>query len=135
MPTTQVSDVDNAARNPVQANVRFQINVGSADAIATVFSVPAGKRLVIEHISCEIWLQFDAVPGEFFVATVLNAPPPVSHLLLWQKMLHGPYGISESLRLYAEANTDVEVQAIRDGATTQVATVDVTIAGYLIVLP
>ena len=53
--STPIHDVDNAARQPVQFVVDLGFSDGSSNSFSFFpFTVPAGKRLVIETISAEI---------------------------------------------------------------------------------
>ena len=117
---------------PFQAAVRFTINAGQSAGSASITKVPAGKRLAIEYVSCEMILPIDNLAGECLIATVVGAPPPISHRLFFSPLTNGAHGLSQPVRFYADPKTSVEIQVLREGPTNLPVTVDATISGQLI---
>jgi hypothetical protein len=128
----KIRDVDNPAKQPFQAAVRFSIDVGQSAGSASIAQVQANKRLVIEYISCEMILPVNNLAGEFLIATVLGAPPPISHRLFFNPLTNGAQGLSQLVRFYADPQTSVEIEVLREGATTLAVTVDAAISGHLV---
>ena len=132
MSITTITDVDNPAKQPFQAAVSFSIGSGQSAGSATITHVPAKKRLVIEYISAEKILPVNNLAGEFEIATVLGGPPPVTHTLFFSPQTNGAQGLSQLVRFYADPQTSVDIQVLREGATTQAVTVRAAISGHLV---
>lgn len=62
---TDVRDLDNPARQPFQAELQRQLRipVAAGRESSQVAEVPAGKRLVIEHVSFRVKSQEATLPG------------------------------------------------------------------------
>jgi hypothetical protein len=130
-----VQDVDNPARAPFQVQLGNPIAAG-ANAPNGSFSVPAGRRLVIEHVSALV-----VVPaGQRVMYTNINTFSGgglVFHHLKAQSAGVSTatpgegYITSESLRLYADPGTSVLVAVNRsDSAGT--GFMSVSVSGYLV---
>jgi hypothetical protein len=133
-----VRDVDRESPEPFQMNIHLTINAGDLfDGEA--FSVPAGKRLVIECVTA----RTDVFPGqetEVFVTTTVGGQP-VSHVVpgAIQKLDFAPGQYDETVsaqlvRFYADAGSTVGV-GMRRNLSTNDAGGNVTISGYLLPAP
>jgi hypothetical protein len=138
-----VRDVDNG-RQPFQATAAGSFNNGFRNTGLTVITtVPAGKRLVIEHVSVE----GNMLPGQKMIFASIEVSlqdsfngNPLGHFL--SIGAHGNDGFrdlyfsSQALRLYADPGTDVRGFAGRDGtAGDNVAAVYFVISGYFVNVP
>ena len=138
----QVRDADNPARQPFHAEVRG----GFADGASTtgdipITTVPAGKVLVIEHVSV-----FGAMlPGQKMVrARVMYRFSVFGHSVVISAQGSNADGSSDyfvanyvSVQLYAYPLTDVTGIAERDGhdLTVNLGSVRYVISGYLVDCP
>ncbi len=133
-----VIDREFAARNAVQHLFSGSIppfrNCGNAIA----YTVPTGKRLVIEQVSVSLRLPSGEFAFSLVVATSLGGGT-IAHSLLPTKL--GTFGslefftASQPVRIYADPGTDVIAEACRpsSGETTGIFTG--SISGYLVPIP
>ena len=127
-----VRSVDDAVRQIFQKQMQINMAAGEFGKNASFF-VPAGKRLVIEHVSAagfddgDQHLQFEVdtnVNGEF-----------ASHFLVTERQGGHPFfRVSQQLRVYADPGTQVQVVVLRPTNTTS-AVAAMTISGYYVDLP
>jgi hypothetical protein len=142
--TPTVKDADNPARQPFHASAYVGFSNGSASATATITTVPAGKRLIIEHVS---------VYGQMLVGQTMRRAAIGTSLLnyndggyVFDDLTVSPQGsdgvkdyfvASQDVRLYADPGTQVLGTAIRNstaGANPDTA-VQFSISGYLVDVP
>ena len=137
--TPSVRDADNPAHQPVQANMAcFADNVLGCSE--TIYTVPSGKRLVIEFVSMEAGLTADQVAQMTMKTTVDGAE--VTHrfpLTEPARVFQGEAVVAtlaQQVRLYADAGTSVEMKARRNniGAAFN-AIFRFSISGYLVDVP
>ncbi|HTD17017.1 MAG TPA: hypothetical protein VK673_17675 [Chthoniobacterales bacterium] len=137
--STPIHDVDNAARQPVQ----FVADLGFADGSSNSFSffgftVPAGKRLVIETISAEIFVPIGQQVSAQVNTRMDNGFSPFVILPFTYKFTNNSedgYIATIAVRMYSDPGTTPEVTIFRNstqGLTTQGA---VQCFGYLVDLP
>jgi hypothetical protein len=133
-----VRDVDNPARNGMNAVARITIKAGSNYGLGTVYTVPEGKRLVIEHVSVAITIDMNIYPivtlleGEAFSGPTLN---PNCAFQVTQGHSFDSYVCNELTRFYVDPGTNVTLFV---AATSNVSVDDpavATISGYLIDYP
>jgi hypothetical protein len=130
-----IKDVDLAARQPFQWDKTVDFDPSQLGGSAS-FTVPAGKRLVIEFVSGDIFVTKGKIVT-FGVNTTVNGTATAHHLLLTPQGGSGgyieSYLASQSLRLYADSNTTVTlgVNSTEGGDTKGFFTV----SGYLVNLP
>jgi hypothetical protein len=123
---------------PFQARFpQFRIPPG-VNVNESCITVPAGKRLTLEHVS---GIAFQLPPNEaivWFEVETLAANLRGSHLLLPTPtaILIGlaTFVTSQQVRLYADGGTEVCFRAFGTDQTG-VTTVDATVSGYLVDLP
>jgi hypothetical protein len=126
-----VRDVDVMARQPFQLNIQVGLGSGILDNYKT-FTVPAGKRLVIEYVSGRAGLGDNQLPS-FQLGTFTNGDAnPTPHYLAAQQTTpgFGLYVISQPVRIYADAGSLHYVAIVR-GSGEGTADVHVSISGYL----
>jgi len=112
-----VKDVDNGARQPfgVQAlDFSFTATGGSADAL----TVPAGKRAVIEHVSCvdfldasNNWVRMEML----FTSNGIGSRLQFVHERVGTSFSAGTdvWSFSQPVRAYADPGTTVSIAASR----------------------
>lgn len=130
-------DVDGAARQPFQRFLVEQINDGEFNAADRVaFTVPAGKRLVIEHVSLlcvaptgqKLRVRIDATAG----GSAFHQLP-----LANEGSFQGgkdDHKASQQTRIYADGGTEVYFRVARNSASG-VAGVNASVSGYLVDVP
>jgi hypothetical protein len=118
---TLVRDLDNPARQPFQAELqRLRVPTSGVPEIFQVAQVPAGKRLVIEHVSFRI-RSLEATAGgapqpRFRSHAVLGMKAdgvPAQHELVVSRADAGAASIniaSQPIRAYADPGSPVFVQ-------------------------
>ena len=129
-----VRDLDNPARQPVQKSSFCSAGIGFGCS-ATIYTVPAGKRLVIEYVSMSANVAPGLV-GQLLVQTILDG-----ELVSFGLPLSSPSGIgaagvrvAQALRLYADPGTNVVVVGSRDGLVSS-ADFLFALSGYLVDIP
>lgn len=130
-----VSEREFANRQPFQFSIQANLDVSEGAAVRT-FSVPAGRRLVIEHMSCEAAVP----PGQramcHFITTVGGTE--AFHLVVMSEQGNfvgsDQFRASQAIRTYADPETLVRLVGQRnEGGGT--AILDFTISGYLVPVP
>lgn len=123
----QVFDVDNPAFQPFQ--IHFPLGTDSPQ-----LTVPAGKRLVIEHVTGNAFSSGDV----FWMAVLTTAGGEfASHLFPMTKVGVAPSGnnvyvASAQTRIYADPGTNVSIQPDAIGPPSQRFS---SISGYLVDVP
>ena len=142
-----VRDVDNPASQPFQ--ISGVATIGSFDTGSTIelFTVPLGKRLVIEHATVFAGAGEGNKMIAFISTKIITTPNPddtpfVAHALVMteQGTINDPvsFAASQPMRVYADPGTKVlgivaRTATAADGTSTLTATI--TISGYFINLP
>ena len=131
-----VRDVENPAHDPIQVGLqKFNPAVPN-------FTVPTGKRLVIEYVSAQI-SQTDCDFVRYSVTTTVQGVTQ-EHLFFLQVVGVGftspkIFGLSQQTRIYADPNTEVilgrSVDAMDSGCGFSEPSPDLTISGYLVNAP
>ena len=127
-----VRDADNPARQPFQGEASVAFPAGG-DTINVFFTVPAGKRLVVEHVTATIAVS----PGQHALMNVMTtangnqavhfmSPTPQGEWIGFQV-----FGVSQPVRFYADAGTQVRLQANKNG-TTGIGSATVSLSGHLV---
>jgi hypothetical protein len=125
--TLLVRDLDNPARQPV------------AFKFFGDYTVPAGKRLVIEYVSGFYLLPTDATlqpVNSIHIGTVVNNQSYAHYALAHRSTIDTAnsrthYTVGQSLRIYADPGTQVELQ----GIPNNIIVVSITFSGYLVDVP
>ena len=139
-PTVELKG-DPAPANAVQAQSTCPSPcTGTPFADVTLFTVPAGKRLVIEHISGFVQLSGGAqaiyslktaVDGSY-LGGVQYSEVQLDHLLGPSTQAGGVSSVSNSVRLYADAGTSVVFHVAVETASGSVIYVLASLSGYLV---
>ena len=148
---TVVRDLDNAARQPFQVEVQpppLRFPVPQGRETIRVADVPAGKRLVIEHISFLIASSESTAPGGRQPRFLANGSlvtkantAAANHELLVHRTDIGAASrntVSQPLRVYADPGSQVFVTVggrTEDGSSSLVRISNLTISGHLVDLP
>ncbi|PYL50331.1 MAG: hypothetical protein DMF33_13090 [Verrucomicrobia bacterium] len=134
-----VRDVDNPAKQPFQAEAMG----GFADGASTtgdipITTVPAGKRLVIEHVS----VFGTMLPGQKMVRAVMHRFSVFGHSLVISAQGSNADGssdyfvASELIRFYDNDGLPVAWEAERDSsAGANLAGIDINCDGYFVDCP
>jgi hypothetical protein len=124
-----VRDLDNPARQPVQASAICNADVGIITACAgDIYIVPDGKRLVIEFISMD-------APASLGVQVILSIVTTVNFQSVPYRFTNKITDIvAQSLRIYADPATAVRFNIIRSEPNSN-ATFRISISGYLVNIP
>jgi hypothetical protein len=109
-------------------------------ADVTLFTVPAGKRLVIEHVSGYVQLPAGAQANYSLKTSIdpsyLGGVPysgvHLDHLLGPAAQAGSVHSVSNSLRLYADAGTTVVFHVVVETAGGSVSYVLASMSGYLV---
>jgi hypothetical protein len=114
-----IKDVDNPARQPFAVGTGItDFAVGSNSVSDTVLTVPAGKRAVVEHVSCinyvetaNSWVRFEmnytsagAASRHQFVLTRVG-PSFAAGIDIWS--------FSQPVQAYADPSTAITITALR----------------------
>jgi hypothetical protein len=118
-----VRNVDNAAFQPVFFSA--SLNYPSS---AQLYVVPAGKRLVIEFFSAEI---FAAPPLRFALAVGDPATPGISNMIHFIPPPAQGIAIAQPMRMYVDAGQSVTVFV----SSTVAGSCAVSVTGHLVNLP
>jgi len=138
-----VKEQNNPAFQPFQWQGQPGVSLGNNYTITT-FTVPAGKRLVIEEISAQVYVS-GAVTGEvprLILGTQaggawVNTFTPMTYA--GNEGVSPTYAASQPLRMYADPGSTVDVELKRSSdlngnySGTLISTITVT--GYLVNVP
>jgi hypothetical protein len=132
-----IRDVENPARQPFQRELQITIPAGSNGAAET-FTVPAGKRLVIEYIAATVAV-FPGQKGSLRITNTAGGTLASYDLHLEDEGVgftgFAIFRVSQQIRIYADPGSTVTVVVGSDGATLPVNIGElVTLSGYLVTL-
>jgi hypothetical protein len=132
----EVRDLDNPARQPIQAASNCQPDPGFTGCGVTILNVPAGKRLVIEYASIEAFTPAGQV-AFFELTTSVNGTSVIHRSPLSQPAVAfnsiGRATLGQQVRIYSDPGTDVRVVGVRSG--TAMGGFNFAISGHLVDLP
>jgi hypothetical protein len=132
-----IRDVENPARQPFQRELQITVPAGS-NGVAQTFTVPAGKRLVIEFVAASLGL-FPGQKGILLITTTVGGSIASYDLPLTDQGVgftgFAGFRTSQMVRIYADPGSTVTVVVGSDGATFPVAIGElVSLSGYLVTL-
>lgn len=135
-----VRDIDVRARQPFQEGFTLDVP-NSLFAAEAPFTVPTGKRLVVEYVSARGFVG-SGQRLRFSIRTFLTGATEIHYLVAEQQGTEFPlfgdlidiFVTSEQTRLYADAGTSF-VRADRTGPAAGPAEASFTISGYLVDVP
>jgi hypothetical protein len=136
--------VDNPARQPFQfsRSLTFSPATGQTSCAGPCFSVPAGKRMVIEFVSViaevgsgEKVLSLEIVQFPISQSSIVHFLPPVfvgtnnpfqnnSDMFL----------ISQKIKMYLDASTGADIEVFKNVSTSN-GSISANLSGYLIDVP
>ena len=139
-----VRDVDNPARRAVQFQAFLNCSGGGigCSPAQTPYTVPEGKRLVIEYASMKVTLS-EGQSAILGILTTLNGELVTHYFPQTQPALAPNPGISPSgnyvsagqqVRIYADSGTNVSFQVDRT-SNTGTFVIIVSMSGYLVDMP
>ena len=140
-PDSPLSAVQSEALiEPIRQSITFSIPSGEFFASPTIYTVPTGKRLVIEHSSASCGMPPGQRVNYFSILTQPNGGPRTLGALDLVPVFVGDFPgesafrASTPMKLYGHSETTVEVIAGRRVTTGQ-ALCSFTISGFLVDLP
>jgi hypothetical protein len=126
-----VRDVDRVAQQPIQFEIAHN------NGVDFKYTVPAGKRLVIEHVSGGANVQ-SGVMSSVSVETQMNGDNAIRHRFvlsfIGQTGSAMFYGVTQPAHLYADPGTEVVVIPNHPPSATG-PFVNLAISGYLVDAP
>lgn len=134
--TWVVRDVDNPARQRIEATINVNLFDGQSVGLSTLTTVPAGKTLVVEYISIDGRLTNQRLVSTRVGAFMQDQDLGRSHFLTLTNEGVDQFGrqvfiASQSMRLYFLQGTDVVVTSERN-SVDGFGFVTVTLSGYLV---
>jgi|KBSSwiStaDraftv2_1062776.scaffolds.fasta_scaffold17934_4 hypothetical protein len=130
-------DIDGPARNGIMIAGQINLGLNASGTQGTVYTVPAGKRLVIEGVSAQLAVDHDAGalaelliqnlvtnPGIYLPATLARATPTFDF-----------YAVNQLVRAYADTGTELVFAVSQNAGASQPYAEYVTVSGYLIDYP
>ena len=126
------------AKSAVQHFLVASLADGDLSAFSNTVSVPAGKRLVIEHVSALARLQESQSPAEVGFSTTVDGTFAAHHLLLVKQSTGGStahtFVTNHAVQIYADPGTTIRLSVLRNTGTGSGA-VFATLSGYLVDFP
>jgi hypothetical protein len=111
---------------------------GELSKQSTTFTVPAGKRFVVEHISALARMPENQRPAEVGFNTTVNGKTAGNILLLVEQSSGGAtahtFVANHMVQIYADPGTTIQVSFLRNFSSGG-ATLFVTMNGYLVPIP
>ena len=122
---------------PVVASGLFDFNEGNGSATGDLFTVPAGKRFVIEHVSGQC-----RVPTGQHLLDISLTPQTLGGPSVWLIPVHvGTFGpdledflVSQAVRTYSRPGDRINIFAFRSNGTGN-GLCSFTVSGFLVNLP
>jgi hypothetical protein len=119
-------------QQPFQTPIDFVIQANEGGGTG-IFTVPNGKRLVIQFVSAELQLNFETFPVNFSLGTTVNGVLVYQRFILVQQVGAGQfpnrYGVNQEVQIYADPGTQVTAQVNKVGPGY--VEVRSSISGYL----
>jgi hypothetical protein len=139
-----VQDVSTPKRTPFQAAPTFPAPPFLNDnPVSATITVPAGKRLVIEHVSARAVLSFQAqTPVVYFSISTTVAGVKVEHFLNVPQVFifncascgniaETINAVGQEMKLYADAGATVQATAMATSITGVPIDINFAVSGYL----
>jgi hypothetical protein len=136
-----VQDVSTPKRTLFQANATFpdQPFTGNGTATGTI-AVPAGKRLVIEHVSGRGVIPNGAAqPFFYFTISTTVGGVSVEHFLDVSKPFvfqnqtgtSSVHAVSQEMKLYADPGSTIQVSVLSFSQIGNIISINFAVSGYL----
>jgi len=140
-------DVDNPARRPIQASAAAGSGELTGPANFVLFTVPAGKRLVVEHFSSQVGIASTASVNRYVLGIAPDPGQPgnsiFAHFLA--PTYHSPCGTcgegtelfiaSQPIRMYVNAGHALVVNITFSGDVGSSGFGFFAVTGYLVDVP
>ena len=93
----------------VQVNCQANTTAGELGAACSVFTVPAGKRLVVDHVSLNLpGTAVDSIFGvQLSIFPAAGGSSLFRHFLFGDRYPTGGYVVSQPIRMYVEADQQI----------------------------
>ena len=146
--------IKNTSANPVPVNVQNQVITQAGDNPAfqpyfdteiqtnitgsepsVSFSVPEGKRLVIEHVTVNILLTSGEAPPEARISLATISGGLASAYLTLEPQSTDRYVGTHLVRLYAVAGQNTVTVVVRRAISSGFVSIAASVSGYLVDLP
>ena len=129
----QVRDINRKLTMPVHGGTGLQIIIDQPQAqTAVMYTVPPGKRLVIEFISADVLMDGSSANPDILVTTTLGGNTQSHTLALTpQNDDYKNFGFSGMTKIYAEAGTNVTATFLIFAPATAINNVLIRFSGYL----
>jgi hypothetical protein len=130
---TPVRDVDNPGLQPFQQTVVY--SGGNGNSATSTLTVPAGKRLVVEHVS---GVSFGPNPATITLGANAAGSEPVIFLTVhdfFAPTVFASYHGDADVRFYAEPGSVIGVNAYRDSTSATAFFGRLTVIGHLVSVP
>jgi hypothetical protein len=111
---------------------------GNGTQGAALYEVPAGKRLILEHVSA---LAIAPSTSDIQLPRILvtGGPGLQNHFLAWTQQPANPafkaYSLSQPIRMYISAGSTVSIQCGFNAASGEQGNAVGAISGYLVNMP
>jgi hypothetical protein len=129
---------DNPAFQPFQHSAEFSTSVGVGSGFITITTVPAGKRLVIEFVSVDVFNFAGSPVHSVYITTTTAGVTTYHRFVLFGQGLdafgNGVSAAAQQVRLYADPGTTVSGSLTRSGSVGT-AEAGFHISGYFVDLP
>jgi len=126
------------AKDAIQVLFTATLADGDSFAQTGTFTVPVGKRLVIEHLSGLARMQEQQRPAEVALTTTVNSVFAPHPLLLIEQSSGGTTGhtfvANHAVQIYGDPGTTVRFNFLRNTSTGD-ALFFATLSGYLVTFP
>ncbi len=139
-PPLNVNVVNDPAKQPFNQTFVLDFGAGVISRLVEFDTVPAGKRLVVEHASLE-----SRFPADDLVSARLDYRGTTGALVFQHLVIHAQgldsvgkrvFAASEQLRAYISADETLRFIVARNSAGADVnAAVTVTVSGYFVDVP
>ena len=134
--TPAVRDADNPARQPLEAGSNCTVIDQSGGCSATVYTVPSGKRLVIEFVTMNARVPSSGSVAQLTIRTAADrtyflpqTAPGVDYLGEQENSAR----LAQQVRIYVEPGMSVVMKGRHNlAAPAQSAAFDFTLSGYLV---
>ena len=137
--TPSVRDANNPVRQPVEAQTNCTVTNLLGTCSATIYTVPEGKRLVIEFVTMDARLPTSGEVAQLIIRTTGIGPDGVYHLPLTapavdffgEQVISAP--LAQQVRIYADAGTSVVMKGRHNlTAPAQSGSFTFSLSGYLV---
>ena len=122
---------DDPGRQPVSVTVNLSGVKGTSEISQVIYTVPAGKRLVIDYVSAGSNNSNDANRYSYFVTTIQNGENQYAN---FNQLPDGaPYSaVTQKIELFGDPGTNIEAYVYPTANSS--TNVELTVTGHLVSL-